>query len=565
MEEVLKKLLSKAGLSTLICNECITRLRDACSFRILVFNTERQLLEALDSGQSDILNQDTVKQEFSSTVSVKEEITSNGECSEEESSKYNMCEVIYNTPPPNNDLVEGESKLIARFTSLKPLLKRVHLKKICPNFVKRLEALKGKHISGKSLERLLQTDTEKLKGNLKTVPNDQLNEDLNEPFTKKKRIQTTKYKEKDKLDIDRLKNPYTIERLTHATNITAILEFSNVTAFKSKFQRAYPCFYCEKLFEDFEELKKHQKSDHTKENVSQSVLKKYRVGRPDGVVVYADISDLQCTICSKSIQSLNDLKKHLTEVHGKKMYLELSDRVIPFKVKENSFQCQLCGNLYETFGAIERHMNTHYRNYVCEECDSGFVSKQRLRIHGYHMHSRRTKQYPCEVCQKQFPSQQKRKIHVETVHENVKKYKCNRCPERFNEYFRRHKHMVLVHGVAPLEYKCNICEKSFERPYALSIHMRTHIQQKDIYCEICPYRCFTNVELRHHMIKHNGKRIHECSVCKKSYAREKTLKEHMRIHTNDRRYVCPVCGQAFIQNCSLKSHIRSHHKDYGLT
>ncbi|XP_063836765.1 zinc finger protein 25-like [Ostrinia nubilalis] len=468
-----------------------------------------------DSDSSDILNQDTVKQEFSITVSVKEEITSNGECSEEESSKYNMCE--------------------------------------------------GKHISGKSLERLLQTDTEKLKGNLKTVPNDQLNDDLNEPFTKKKRIQTTKYKENDKLDIDRLKNPYTIERLTHATNITAILEFSNVTAFKSKFQRAYPCFYCEKLFEDFEELKKHQKSDHTKENVSQSVLKKYRVGRPDGVVVYADISDLQCTICSKSIQSLNDLKKHLTEVHGKKMYLELSDRVIPFKVKENSFQCQLCGNLYETFGAIERHMNTHYRNYVCEECDSGFVSKQRLRIHGYHMHSRRTKQYPCEVCQKQFPSQKKRKIHVETVHENVKKYKCNRCPERFNEYFRRHKHMVLVHGVAPLEYKCNICEKSFERPYALSIHMRTHIQQKDIYCEICPYRCFTNVELRHHMIKHNGKRIHECSVCKKSYAREKTLKEHMRIHTNDRRYVCPVCGQAFIQNCSLKSHIRSHHKDYGLT
>ncbi|XP_028177743.1 uncharacterized protein LOC114365387 [Ostrinia furnacalis] len=46
-----------------------------------------------DSDSSDILNQDTVKQEFSSTVSVKEEITSNGECSEEESSKYNMCEV----------------------------------------------------------------------------------------------------------------------------------------------------------------------------------------------------------------------------------------------------------------------------------------------------------------------------------------------------------------------------------------------------------------------------------------------------------------------------------------
>lgn len=379
----------------------------------------------------------------------------------------------------------------------------------------------------------------------------------------KKRIQRTKYRDKE-IDIEKEKNPYTVERLTHAANITALLENSNLTAFKSKFQRAYPCFYCERLFEYFEELKGHQKLDHTKENINKCVLQKYRVGKPDGLVVYADVTDLKCTICNKNIDTLKDLKIHLTEVHKKKMYLELTDRVIPFKVVENNFQCQVCHNFYETFGSVERHMNTHFRNYVCELCDSGFVTKQRLKIHGYLMHSRRPQTFSCDVCQKEFVTQQKRKIHVETVHQNVKKYKCNRCEERFNEYFRRHKHMVLVHGVAPLEYKCNICDKSFDRRYSLSTHMRTHIQQKDVQCKLCPYRCFTKVELRNHMIKHNGERIHECSVCKKSYAREKTLKEHMRIHMNDRRYVCPVCGQAFIQNCSLKSHIRSHHKEYEL-
>ncbi|PZC71395.1 hypothetical protein B5X24_HaOG213501 [Helicoverpa armigera] len=35
-------------------------------------------------------------------------------------------------------------------------------------------------------------------------------------------------------------------------------------------------------------------------------------------------------------------------------------------------ECQICGFNFETFGSIERHMNVHFRNYVCKECGSGF-------------------------------------------------------------------------------------------------------------------------------------------------------------------------------------------------
>lgn len=243
------------------------------------------------------------------------------------------------------------------------------------------------------------------------------------------------------------------------------------------------------------------------------------------------------------------------------MYPEVSDRVIPFKVNDGSCECQICGCNFETFGAIERHMNGHYRNYVCKDCGSGFVTKYRLKVHSKSMHVDGS--YPCEFCGKVFTTQQKYKNHVNAVHKMIKRFKCVKCPQRFAEYFRRQRHMEQIHGVTPLKYKCNVCDRSFDRRYTLSRHLkRDHLEERDYQCEVCAYKAFSNNELKVHMVKHNGERIFECSVCKKSYARKKTLREHMRIHNNDRRFACAVCGQAFVQKCSLKGHLKTHHLEY---
>ncbi|KAL4711375.1 hypothetical protein ACJJTC_019216 [Scirpophaga incertulas] len=557
-------------LTTLICTGCIKRLRDASSFKILVTNTEKQFLDFLTQRTASVISKDTEVNtiSFEKPLIIKSDVKveligqSDGEFSDNET-VIDTTEDKFQQPDPT-DLVEGEVELLSRFPieKLRSLPTSASLKHVCAGFAKHLKSLTGKCIVGRTIKSLVEQNHIQNKEKIKGVESEKPN--IDQVIPKKKRIQRSKYREKS-INLDTERNPYTLERHFHVTNISALLEYSNLTPFRTKHQRSYPCFYCNASYEDFDELRKHQMTEHNKKNVRQCVLDKYRVGKPDSLVVYADVKDLKCIICETNMSGLKELKCHLTSVHNKKMYLDTTDRVIPFKVSENNFVCQNCGTLYETFGAIERHMNMHYRNYVCEECDSGFVTKHRLKIHGYLMHPTRSKNFVCEKCDKQFSTQQKRKTHVETVHDNIKKYKCNRCPERFNEYFRRHKHMVVVHGVAPIEYKCNICEKTFNRRYSLSVHMRTHIQQKDVYCEICPYRCFTKIELKNHMVKHNGERIFECSVCKKSYAREKTLKEHMKIHTNDRRFVCPVCGMAFIQNCSLKSHIKSHHKEHGLT
>ncbi|XP_045781618.1 zinc finger protein 25-like [Maniola jurtina] len=510
------------GLSTLICWSCVGRLREAHSFRALVARSEQQLLATLTEKDTVFINVGDI-----SSLEVKsEQPVVKQEPTEDSADNYTFYDEPVEIDPEHTDeeiedLIDREAALLARFAHSKYRLptRQSLYSTGCQGYAAHLDILRSKLIVPKTIEALLQEEQEKTSVKI-----------------------------------------YITEKVAHIKNSSIILEHSNATPFKSKNKSGFPCFYCRNIFENLEKLKEHQKKTHKKSEIKK-ILATFGA---ESLIVYVDITDLECTICSLPIQSINELKSHLTKVHNKKFHTEYPDRVIPFKLSNNNvFECQVCGFNFETFGSIERHMNVHYRNCVCRQCGTGFVTKYRLKVHIKSMHVGGN--FPCDICKKVYTTQQKHKNHVDTVHKMVKRFKCPKCPERFTEYFRRQKHLVEIHGVAPLRYKCNVCDKAFERRYTLSRHMkRDHLEERDFQCQLCAYKCFTNVELRVHMVKHNGERIFECSVCKKSYARKKTLKEHMRIHNNDRRFACAVCGQAFVQKCSLKGHVKTHHAEYAL-
>ncbi|KAM3957679.1 zinc finger Y-chromosomal protein-like [Aphomia sociella] len=350
---------------------------------------------------------------------------------------------------------------------------------------------------------------------------------------------------------------YMTEKKALIANVSTVLECSNVTPFKSKMRAGYPCFYCRNIFDNFQSLRTHQNEEHTKSNL-RNLLKAYSA---ESLVVYADVTDLKCTLCDQNIINLQELKQHLTKYHDKRFYKKFTDRIVPFKFLENNyFECQICSLNLETFGAIERHMNTHYRNYACEECGAGFVTMLRLKTHMHSIH--KEGHFPCNLCDKVFTTQQRYKGHVDFVHKMLKKLKCQKCPERFSDYFVQQKHLVEVHGETPIVYKCNVCDRSFNRRYTLSCHMkRRHLEQKDVECDLCSYACYNKTELRDHMLKHYMERSFQCSMCKKAYSRKKSLREHIiRIHANDKKFECKLCGQRFVHNCSLKAHIRNLHE-----
>ncbi|XP_069363861.1 PR domain zinc finger protein 5-like isoform X1 [Maniola hyperantus] len=375
----------------------------------------------------------------------------------------------------------------------------------------------------------------------------------NDSMPEQEEAETTKEFKDTRPSPWQIRNNNRKEKLAYIHNTTLIIENSNVTPFKPKYQNGFPCFYCSVALQDLAAMRKHQQK-HTKtqlKNVLNSI-------GAEAFIVYVDVTDLKCTICNEEIPSLTELKSHLVKKHDKKMQ-DSPDRIVPFKLTPNIFECQVCKCNYETFGAMERHMNVHFRNYVCKECGTGFVTKSRFKVHSK-QHDEGS--FQCETCKKVYATPLKLKNHIDIVHKMVKRFKCMKCDERFTEYLKRQKHMEETHGAAKLEYKCKVCDKVFDRQIRLSAHKkRYHLKQKDYQCELCSYTCFTNFTLKLHMIKHNGERVHECSVCKKTYARKRTLHEHMRIHNNDRRYACQECGQAFVQNCSLKGHIKTHHPE----
>ncbi|XP_073964275.1 zinc finger Y-chromosomal protein-like isoform X1 [Choristoneura fumiferana] len=508
--------LLQSADTMLICLLCVQQLRDAITFRSQVVDSEQKLAQGVAEAGTMFIE---AAIEQVKSYDVKVEIDSGNLKQESDFEGEEVESLLLDGHPSGTEMIQGEAALLARFPKGSARLPtRRSLYSICKTFVSHLDSLRGKKIpSHKVLESMKNSKSTKLAN---------------------KRI-------------------YMTEKLAHVNNICTLLENSNVTPFKSKNRSGYPCYYCWKVCENLQALKEHQHEEQNKTNIKR-IMNKYTV---DGLVMYVDVTNLKCTICNKDMPSLTVLKEHLSKEH-KKEWSNVEDRVLPFKLsEENNFECQVCKFTFETFGSIERHMNQHYRNYVCEECGAGFVNKLRLKVHIKTLHVAGS--FPCISCKKMFTTQQKYRTHVDTVHKMLKKNKCPKCPERFAEYFKRQKHMVEVHGLAPLKYKCNVCEKTYNRRYHLSCHMkRCHLEEKEIQCQFCSYMCYTKGELTAHLVKHNSERAFECSVCKKSYARKKTLTEHMRIHNNDRRFACTVCGLAFVQNCSLKGHIKTHHPEY---
>ncbi|CAH0403856.1 unnamed protein product [Chilo suppressalis] len=344
------------------------------------------------------------------------------------------------------------------------------------------------------------------------------------------------------------------EKTAHIINALTLLQYSNITPFRGS--NLLSCFYCRDLFDNLDQFKEH--TTIHKQTEIKKALRRYGVKY---FVVYADITNLCCTICNTNIPNFNELKTHLSKDHKKRMHLEYGDRVIPFKLTPDYvYECQMCGFNFDTFVSVERHMNSHFGNYVCKECGTGFVTQQRLNMHVKNKHIEGS--YTCEICKKVFTTLPKRNNHVATVHNMAKRFKCTKCSERFTEYIKRHRHMVQQHGVTPSLYNCTLCDKCFDRRHNLSNHMRRyHLEERNYQCNLCSYKGFNNNALKLHMVRHDGDKIFECDVCKKSFVRKKTLEEHMRTHNNDRRFACGVCGQTFIQKCSLQGHLKKYHPD----
>lgn len=117
----------------------------------------------------------------------------------------------------------------------------------------------------------------------------------------------------------------------------------------------------------------------------------------------------------------------------------------------------------------------------------------------------------------------------------------------------------------PTAKVCTICGA---KTTAMSVHMRTHTNDRSFACSMCDMKFYTNGKLRCHFdAVHVGERKFSCEICGKSFVLKKNLKAHIMSHSAKREHVCSHCSKSFLFRWSLTAHERIHtgERPYGCT
>ncbi|CAG9789651.1 unnamed protein product [Diatraea saccharalis] len=250
-------------------------------------------------------------------------------------------------------------------------------------------------------------------------------------------------------------------------NLATILVHSNATPIRRKGSKGYACCFCQEEYFEAKDLKTHTLTAH--EEIKSTFKKGFSML---DFVVKLDITSLTCNICDTNFDSIEDLVKHLTSRHNKPYHAKLKNYIIPFKFDKDIFECVECHQQYNNFKILLVHMNSHYRNHICNICDVGFVNRKVMLAH----RSRHKKGvFVCPQCNKIFDAKVKQKEHERAVHVNFqKRYRCGFCNEKFTDYIKKNDHVVKMHGAKPLVLNCQACDKTFSNQRALNLHVKSY-------------------------------------------------------------------------------------------
>lgn len=82
-------------------------------------------------------------------------------------------------------------------------------------------------------------------------------------------------------------------------------------------------------------------------------------------------------------------------------------------------------------------------------------------------------------------------------------------------------------------HRCDLCPKTFRKPYLLCQHRRVHTGEMPYKCPHCLklFR-FSHNLLQHVKRIHSAEKPYKCSLCPKSFAYLHDLKTHLIVHTD---------------------------------
>ncbi|XP_076629256.1 uncharacterized protein LOC143345752 [Colletes latitarsis] len=302
-----------------------------------------------------------------------------------------------------------------------------------------------------------------------------------------------------------------------------------------------------------------------------------------------DTSDMlkKCTLERQYTSSSSYLSK--TNVGIDKQFDTLNDTTL--------HRCKRCNKCYSTDVLLQEHLLIHAeKKFVCNVCNMKFFRRDRLESHktryGHNEDKvsletqkpsddksaiklinswikeeldsdNEEKGFPCKICGKSYDTKRSLLKHRLNTH-NSQDEDCTNCGEVCNCDIKDKDQQKSNEVLKP--YRCDECNKSFEKEVKLQKHVRIHERAKEqedanfkrFLCHICSKTFRQNTGLMFHMRTHTGYKPHVCKYCGRGFTSNSNCINHERTHTGDRPFVCHFCSAAFAKSCTLKAHITTH-------
>lgn len=269
-------------------------------------------------------------------------------------------------------------------------------------------------------------------------------------------------------------------------------------------QKPHICSICEKGFSQ-----KINLTIHVRRHTGEESIKKFT-----------------CPMCSKKCTRMSELKIHIKS-HWRKL----------------PHPCQLCTERFAEVTNYYDHLKSQHKDELTlQECIDMIAQNENAELIASNENFSMAGEdgsYICAVCIKVFRSERLLRKHKRKMHPKV--FVCTQCPKRFLYRSLLDKHMRVHTQEKP--FKCNQCERAFTQKVNLEVHLykRHNVQVGNIARKTCV-----------------------CEFCNKVFDRPSTLQVHIRTHTKERPFHCRDCPKSFASNSALASHIKHNHRGESL-
>ncbi|XP_045506028.1 zinc finger protein 471-like isoform X7 [Colias croceus] len=335
-------------------------------------------------------------------------------------------------------------------------------------------------------------------------------------------------------------------------NAEEVLKYSTLYPFRLR-GNTLCCVYCRDDFHLPSEYRQHMDENHKTFTISTAFAhcakgKEY---------LKVDCTNLKCRICSLPCNDIQEIARHLCEYHDCDIDLSAEIRLQPYRVDNDQFICFLCDKKLPTMTKLCRHTTSHYSKYTCDVCGRHYLTVEALK---YHIRCSHSGKFTCRKCWGEFATSEERKEHLQ-VSKSCWGFCCVLCGEKFKSWELKQKHFVQVHGRPGLTYACTDCDIIFNSRRPFYSHFRLNHTDEGYICPCCGLKFVSKKQMDDHRLGHTGEKHYECGVCHKLFTRSRSLKQHLWIHSETKRFPCLMCEKQFAQKVSLQGHMRSHHPE----